>query len=58
MLTQYFNNEETAKRIRKEEDRTYRRSKLLGRFTAKILYGWDDRRFDKEYLRKIENNWR
>jgi len=57
MLTQYFNNEETAKRIRKE-DRTYRRSKLLGRFTAKMLYGWDDKRFDKEYLRKIENNWR
>jgi len=28
------------------------------RFTAKTLYGWDDRKFDQEYLKKLERNWR
>ncbi len=31
---------------------------LPGRFTAKVLYGWDDRRFEKEYLDKLEKNWK
>jgi len=31
---------------------------LLGRFTAKILYGWDNGKFDQEYLKKLERNWR
>jgi len=31
---------------------------LPGRFTAKVLYGWDDQRFEEEYLRKLEKNWR
>jgi len=24
---------------------------------AKLLYGWDDKRFDEEYLKKLERNW-
>jgi len=28
------------------------------RFTAKTLYGWDDGKFDWEYLKKLERNWR
>jgi len=24
---------------------------------AKMLYGWDDGKFEKEYLRKLERNW-
>ena len=35
----------------------YRRSKLLGKYTAKLLYGWDDGKFEEEYLRKLEKNW-
>jgi len=23
-----------------------------------VLYGWDDGRFEKEYLEKLERNWR
>ena len=30
---------------------------LLGRYTAKLLYGWDNGKFEKEYLRKLEKNW-
>ena len=25
---------------------------------AKLLYGWDDKEFEKEYLKKLEKNWR
>jgi len=28
-----------ARRIREGKDRTYKRSELLGRYTAKMLYG-------------------
>ena len=25
-------------------------------YTAKLLYGWDDKKFDDEYLKKLEKN--
>ena len=25
---------------------------------AKLLYGWDDRKFEDEYLKKLEKNWK
>jgi len=25
---------------------------------ARLLYGWDDRKFEAEYLKKLERNWR
>jgi len=31
---------------------------MPGRFTAKMLYGWDNGKFDREYLKKLERNWR
>jgi len=47
-----------ARRIREEEDSTYSRSELLGRYTAKLLYRWDDGKFKREYLEKLEKSWR
>ena len=44
-------------KIEKAEDRDFRRGELLGKFTAKRLYGWDDGKFEKENLRKLERNW-
>ena len=35
----------------------FRRSELLGKYTVKILYGQNDRKFEKEYLKKLERNW-
>ena len=35
----------------------FRRSELLGRYTAKVLYGQNDKKFEKEYLKKLERNW-
>ena len=40
------------------EERDFRRKELLGNFTVKMLYGWDDRKFEEEYLKKLERNWR
>ena len=39
------------------EERDFRRGELLGKFMAKMLYGQDNRKFKKEYLRKLERNW-
>ena len=44
-------------KIEEAEDRDFRRGELPGKFTAKMLYGWDDGRFEEEYLRKLEKNW-
>jgi len=45
-------------RIDMAEERDFRRGKLPEKFTAKMLYGWDDRKFEEEYLKKLERNWR
>ena len=44
-------------RIDMAEERDFRRGELLGKYTAKLLYGWDDKKFEEEYLRKLERNW-
>ena len=35
----------------------FKRMELPGKCMAKLLYGWDDGKFEKEYLRKLERNW-
>ena len=45
--------ERIKRNLRAEE---YRRSKLPGKYIVKLLYGWDDRKFKEEYLRKSEKN--
>jgi len=44
-------------KIEEVEDRDFRRGELPGKFTAKMLYGWDDGKFEDEYLKKLERNW-
>ena len=39
------------------EAEEFKRGELPGRYTAKLLYGWDDKKFDEEYLKKLERNW-
>ena len=29
---------------------------LLGKYMAKLLYGWDNKEFEEGYLRKLEKN--
>ena len=43
---------------RKVEKEKYRRMELPGKYTAKLLYGWDNKKFEEEYLEKLEWNWK
>ena len=31
---------------------------LPGKYTAKLLYGQDDQKFEEKYLNKLEKNWK
>jgi len=48
--------EDVAQQEREEE--TIRRRELPGRFMAKKLYGWSDKRYNQEYWGRMEKNWR
>jgi len=43
-------------RERKGEREEYRRMELPGKYMVKLLYGWDDKKFEEEYLAKLEKN--
>ena len=45
-------------KINRAEKQNFRRGKLPGKFTAKMLYGWDDGKFEEKYLKKLERNWK
>ena len=58
--------EEEIRRIRMKKEKEmrlnleaeeFKREELPGRYTAKLLYGWDDKKFDEEYLKKLQKNW-
>ena len=34
-----------------------KRSELPGKYIAKILFGWNNGKFENEYLKKLERNW-
>ena len=40
------------------EEGTFRRRELPGRFTTRKLFRWSDKRYDQEYQRRLERNWR
>ena len=44
-------------RIDMAEERDFKRGELLGKFIAKMLYGWDDGKFEEEYLKKVESSF-
>jgi len=48
--------EDVARQEHKKE--TFRRGELLGRFIARKLFGWSDKRYDLEYWGMLERNWR
>ena len=45
-------------RIDMAEKRDFRREELPGKFIVRMLYGQDDGKFEEEYLKKLERNWR
>ena len=30
---------------------------LLGKYTAKILYGWEEKKYEQEYWKRLKENW-
>jgi len=57
--TNLKNAKEAVEEYKKEygrEERRMEEEEMLGRFMAKMLYGWDDGKFDWEYLKKLERN--
>ena len=38
------------------EEKDFRRGKLPGKYTVKILYRWNDGKFENKYLKKLEKN--
>jgi len=38
------------------EEKYFRRAKLPGKYTTKMLYGWDDEKFENKYLKKLEKS--
>jgi len=59
-----FEEEIQRIRIKKEKEKKlnleaeeFKRGELPGKYTAKLLYEWNNKKFDKEYLKKLERNW-
>jgi len=42
----------------KHKKGTFRRGELPGRFIARKLFRWSDKRYNHEYWRRLERNWR
>jgi len=42
----------------KHEKGTFRRGELPGRFIARKLFRWSDKRYNQEYWGRLESNWR
>jgi len=40
------------------EETTFKHGELPEKFTAKMLYGWSDKRYDQEYWSRLERNWK
>jgi len=45
-------------RRQEREEGTFKRGELPGRFTAKRLFGWSDKKYDEEYWGRLERNWK
>ena len=39
------------------EEKDFRKRELPEKYTAKILYGWNNRKFENKYLKRLERNW-
>ena len=55
-LIKEFEQGEVVVRQEVKEKGEYRRMELPGKYTVKLLYGWDDQKFEEEYLNKLEKN--
>jgi len=50
--------EEEVRRQQAKENREVFSRELPGKYTAKLLYGWSNKKYDREYWKRMEENWR
>jgi len=43
-------------KLYRAEEKDFKRRELSGKYTAKMLYGWDNRKFESEYFKKLKRN--
>ena len=48
---------EQGRGIKNPRVEEYKRNELLEKYMRKLLYSWDNGKFEKEYLKKLEKNW-
>jgi len=56
-----YSREEEEEEVRQQEAEGNRKTfsrELPGRYMAKLLYRWDNKRYDREYWKQMEENWR
>ena len=39
------------------EEKVFKRSELSRKYTTKILFGWNDGKFENKYLKKLKRSW-
>ena len=49
---------EGVRQTKKMNMRENQETQLSGRYIAKVLYRWDNKKFDREYWEQLERNWR
>ena len=50
--------EEELRQQEAEENKKVFSRELPGRYTAKLLYGWGNRKYNREYWKHMEENWK
>jgi len=48
--------EKEKEKVLNPEVEVFKRSELPGNYTAKVLFGWNDGKFEDKYLKKLENS--
>jgi len=54
---EYWQDQEDMAR-QEQKERIFEREELPGRFTARKLFGWLNKRYNQEYWERLERNWR
>ena len=50
--------EEEVRQQEAEENKKVFSRELPGRYMAKLLYGWGNKKYNREYWKRMEENWR
>ena len=46
-----------TRKARNDKKENFGREELLGKYIVKMLYRWDEKKFGKKYIKKLERNW-